>query len=80
MKVRQKCQPPRVFIKNSSADCGFDSENQSKNSSFLRLFPVTPHAWVGKAKGRYVRICFFKKAFHTDGITSQPDIIIIAIP
>lgn len=41
---------------------------------------MTPHAQVGKAKGRYVRIYFFKKAFHTDGITSQPDIIIIAIP
>lgn len=42
---------------------------------------MTVHAQVGKGKGRYVHVYFFKKAFHTDGITSQPDtIIIIALP
>lgn len=42
---------------------------------------MTPLARVKKGEGRYVRIYFLKKAFHTDGITSQPDIIIIiALP
>lgn len=42
MKVRRRSQQPCVFIKkNRSADCGFDSENQSTNSSFFSLFPMT---------------------------------------
>lgn len=42
---------------------------------------MTPLTRVKKGKGRYVRIYFLRKAFHTDGITLQPDIIIIiALP
>lgn len=46
---------------------------------FERVLSHDPTGPGRELQGRYVHIYFLKRAFHTDRITWQPDIIIIII-